>query len=178
MNMSRRLRNIERMHPAMHLSACPSRDMSMHGVDLSPFSGCKEGPETDFNRELETSPVYKRVASKNRRVSQSSSNAASGLTFLSRLSLSDVSNVTAMALPISSTELWNHHRYATRAGPGAKPEGLTLDAWYYPPAKVWYPHGCRRTMADTRERRALSSELLISMVTIPTSMRRQSSLAI
>lgn len=135
-NMSRRLRSIERMHPALNLSACPSFTMSISERDASRLSNPSQSSEPAFEKELETSPVYKRTAFSRLRASRNSSNATSGPSFLSGLSLSDISNATAMALPISSTELWNHHRYTTRLD--TKAEGTNLDAWYYPPAKVIY----------------------------------------
>lgn len=95
-----------------------------------------QSSEPPFEKELETSPVYRRAAFNRLRASKSSSNAASEPSFLSGLSLSDVSNVTAMALPISCRELWNHHRYATPQGSRTTREVSTLDAWYNPPPKV------------------------------------------
>ncbi|KAL8696582.1 MAG: hypothetical protein Q9201_007589 [Fulgogasparrea decipioides] len=134
-NMSQRLRNIEKMHPAMNQSARPSVTSEILERHASRLIEPLQASGTPFEKELETSPVYKRVAFNKLRASQSSSNAASGPSFLSGLSLSDVSNVTAMALPISSTELWNHHRYPERRG-SSTPNGVsTLDAWYYPPPK-------------------------------------------
>ncbi|KAL8631171.1 hypothetical protein Q9189_003111 [Teloschistes chrysophthalmus] len=134
-NMSRRLRNIERMHPAMDRSVSPSLRTSIHDLYLSRLSDSFQMSEPAFEKELETSPVYKKTAFNRLRLSQSSSNAASGPSFLSGLSLCDVSNVTAMALPISCTELWNHHRYIGRPDPSPTPALSTLDAWYNPPPK-------------------------------------------
>ncbi|KAL8839292.1 MAG: hypothetical protein Q9170_001809 [Blastenia crenularia] len=134
-NMSRRLRNIERMHPAMNLSARPSITMSAYGSEISQLDNPSPLSEPPFEKELVTSPVYKRAAFNRLRGSKDSSLFTPGPSFLSGLSLSDVSNVTAMALPISSTELWNHHRYTTSINADTKSGGMTLDAWYYPPAK-------------------------------------------
>ncbi|KAL9013461.1 MAG: hypothetical protein Q9173_001847 [Seirophora scorigena] len=134
-NMSRRLKRIERMHPAMNPSACPSRATSIQMDDLLQLSNLTESRTMPFEEELETSPAYKGSAFNTLRISQSSSNAASEPSYLSGLSLSDVSNASAMALPISSTELWNHYRYTTKLGPGTTAGGLTLDAWYYPSVK-------------------------------------------
>ncbi|KAL9590276.1 MAG: hypothetical protein Q9203_000898 [Teloschistes exilis] len=134
-NMSRRLRNIERMHPAMDRSVSPSLRTSIHDLYLSRLSDTFQMSEPAFEKELETSPVYKKTAFNRLRLSQSSSNAASGPSFLSGLSLCDVSNVTAMALPISCTELWNHHRYISQPHSSQTPALSTLDAWYNPPPK-------------------------------------------
>lgn len=135
-NMSRRLKNIERMHPAMNPSAYPSRATSIQMDDLLQLSNITESRAMPFEEELETSPAYQGSAFNTLRISQSSSNAASQPSCLSGLSLSDVSDASAMALPISSTELWNHYRYTTKLGPGTTAGGLTLDSWYYPSAKV------------------------------------------
>ncbi|KAL8733290.1 MAG: hypothetical protein Q9181_003646 [Wetmoreana brouardii] len=134
-NMSRRLRNIEKMHPAMNQSTCPSLTSEILERHASRLIDPSQASGTPFEKELETSPVYKRAAFNKLQASQSSSNAASGPSFLSGLSLSDVSNVTAMALPISSTELWNHHRYPERRGSSTSNGVSTLDAWYYPPPR-------------------------------------------
>ncbi|KAI4254949.1 MAG: hypothetical protein LQ352_002811 [Teloschistes flavicans] len=133
--MSRRLRNIERMHPAMDRSVSPSLRTSIHDLYLNRLSDSFQLSEPAFEKELETSPAYKRAAFNRLRVSQSSSNAASGPSFLSGLSLCDVSNVTAMALPISSTELWNHHRYTCPPDSSQTAALSTLDAWYNPQPK-------------------------------------------
>ena len=110
--------------------------MSFHDRDFSRLSESLESFEPPFQKELETSPVYRRTAFNRIRASEGSSNATSYPSFLSGLSLSDVSNVTAMALPISCTELWNHHRYTSNLSSDTRTEGVSLDAWYYPPAKV------------------------------------------
>ncbi|KAL8818704.1 MAG: hypothetical protein Q9223_002722 [Gallowayella weberi] len=131
-NMSRRLRNIERMHPALNPSACPSLTNSIYDQR----SDLTQTRETSFEKELQNAPVYKRTAFNKLRASNSSSNAAHSVpSFLSGLSLSDVSNVTAMALPISRTELWNHHRYTEPRSPNLRNGASTLEAWYNPPAK-------------------------------------------
>lgn len=135
-NMSRRLKNIERMHPAMNPSTCPSRTMSLRTGDIRWLNETQRLSENHYEKELETSLVYKRPVFSRLRASQGSFNAASGPSSFSGLSLSDVSHVTAMALPISSSELWNHYRYTTKNGLDTKLDGSNLDAWYYPPPKV------------------------------------------
>ncbi|KAL8946417.1 MAG: hypothetical protein Q9222_007187 [Ikaeria aurantiellina] len=90
----------------------------------------------DQHLELEESPVYKRIKLSGPQLSNSSSNVISGPSLLSGLSLSDVSNVTMMALPISRSELWNHQRYDSQTYRSTNKGASALDAWYYPPAKV------------------------------------------
>ncbi|KAL8666794.1 MAG: hypothetical protein Q9168_007407 [Polycauliona sp. 1 TL-2023] len=135
-NMSRRLRNIERMHPAMISSACPSLTPSIHEHNRGQLRNAQQSPEISFERELQHSAAYRRTAFNRLRGSANSSNATSGPSFLSGLSLSDVLDATAMALPISRTELWNHHRYGTLPLSDPSHEASALDAWYNPPAKV------------------------------------------
>ncbi|KAL8918745.1 MAG: hypothetical protein Q9172_005279 [Xanthocarpia lactea] len=135
-NMSRRMRNIERMHPAMNPSACPSLTASMHEDDLRQLSFTQQSSEISFEKELEKSPAYKRTPFNRLRALSSSSNGTSGPSFLSGLSLAEVSNVTSVALPISRTELWNHHRYTSMLPSNSTAESSALDEWYYPAAKA------------------------------------------
>lgn len=136
--MSRRLNELEKMHPALGLSAYPSNASSAIEFDL--IQGTIETPagEVNFEKDLEISPVYRRAGFSTLRVSNSSSTNSPGPSFLSGLSLSDVSNVSAVALPISSQELWNHHRYQVVRTDNAKADIRTLDAWYNPPPTVGY----------------------------------------
>lgn len=175
-NMSRRLRNIERMHPAMDRSVSPSLRTSIHDLYLNRLSDSFQLSEPAFEKELETSPAYKRAAFNRLRVSQSSSNAASGPSFLSGLSLCDVSNVTAMALPISSTELWNHHRYTCPPDSSQTAALSTLDAWYNPQPKVGSQPLGSKVFAEDHDSEVHSYERLTSMGIIPTNMRNRNSL--
>ncbi|KAL9033096.1 MAG: hypothetical protein Q9214_007671, partial [Letrouitia sp. 1 TL-2023] len=128
-----RLKQIEKMHPALVSSACPSKASSAFEIDF--IQGTVQTPagEVDFEKDLKSSPVYRRAGFSTLRVSNSSSSGSPGPSFLSGLSLSDVSNVSAVALPISSEELWNHHRYHVVRTDDAKAGIRTLDAWYNPP---------------------------------------------
>ena len=135
-NMSHQLRNVERMHPALaasNTSSCASLSIQERGSKrtISPvFFGFT------FEEDLKTSRVYKRVALNESRFSRISSTNSIGYSFLSGLSLSDVSDISAIPLPISPMDLWNHHRYGsgqkTKTGSGAS----SLEAWYNPPSKV------------------------------------------
>ncbi|KAI4214260.1 MAG: hypothetical protein LQ351_003345 [Letrouitia transgressa] len=96
-----RLNELEKMHPALGLSAYPSNASSAIEFDL--IQGTIETPagEVNFEKDLEISPVYRRAG--------------------------------FIALPISSQELWNHHRYQVVRTDNAKADIRTLDAWYNPP---------------------------------------------
>ena len=138
--MSRRLRNLERMHPALASSITSSPRSTRIFCERD---GIRTPRQSNFfgfafEEDLWMSPVYKRVTLNTSKLSTSSSHGSDSavLSFLSGLSLSDVSNVSAVFLPILSKELWNHHRYSqdNSMTPGA---GVSLfDAWYNPPAKV------------------------------------------
>ncbi len=137
-NMSYRLRNIERMHPALAASTTPS--CSSTGVDdlgiKRAMSPALFEFEFAFEQDLQTSRVYRRVTLDGSRASKSSSTNSNGHSLWSGLSLSDVSDVSAISLPISPMELWNHHRYGSgnesKIDPGASP----FEAWYNPSSMV------------------------------------------
>lgn len=134
-NMASRLKNLERMHPALAASLCTSQnDVARSEGAESRAASRRAYYRFTFEEELETSPVYKKAGMNQIRLSKSSTSTY-GPSCLSGLSLSDVSNVSAIALPISSMELWNHHRYTPDNG-GSATTVTSLDAWYNPPAKV------------------------------------------
>ncbi|KAL9133652.1 MAG: hypothetical protein Q9175_005164 [Cornicularia normoerica] len=133
-NMASRLKNLERMHPALAASLCTSQnDIARSEGSESRASSRRTYYRFTFEEELETSLVYKRAGLNHIRFSKSST-SSNGPSYLSGLSLSDVSNVSAIALPISSMELWNHHRY-TPDNAGSATTATSLDAWYNPSAK-------------------------------------------
>lgn len=66
-----------------------------------------------FDPDLKASRVYMRVRSRDSNISCSSSVVPSmGLSFLSGLSLADISNISMLSLPISCNELWNARHYS------------------------------------------------------------------
>lgn len=134
-NMASRLKILERTHPALAASFRTSQnDMARSEGTESRAVSRRAYHKFAFEEELETSTVYKR-AGLNQISFSKLSTTSSGPSCLSGLSLSDVSNVSAIVLPISSMELWNHHRYRPdNAGSGTT--ATSLDAWYNPPAKV------------------------------------------
>lgn len=134
-NMASRLRNLERMHPAMAASFRTSQNdtATSEGAESRAISRMTYY-KFAFEEELETSPAYKKAGLNQIRFSKSST-SSNGPSYLSGLSLCDVSNVSAIALPISSMELWNHHRYRPDAT-GSANTATSLDAWYNPSAKV------------------------------------------
>ena len=137
-NMASRLKNLERMHPALAASLRTSQnDLAKSEGSQSRASSRNTYYKFTFEEELGLSPVYQR-AGVNQIIFSRSSSSSIGPSCLSGLSLSDVSNVSAIALPISSMELWNHHRYSSD-NTGAAKNATSLDAWYNPPAKVRIP---------------------------------------
>ena len=134
-NMAVRLKTLERMHPAL----ASSRAVSQIEISPSESSGSRvvsRNPSHDFafEEELKASAVYRRALLRGMRLS-TSSRSSNGPSWFSGLSLSDVSNVSTIALPIYQTELWNHQHY-TFGSTDPKTEESSLDAWYNPPAKV------------------------------------------
>ena len=137
-NMASRLKNLERMHPALAASLCTSQtdNAKSEGTNSRAVSR-RTYYRFTFEEELETSPVYKRAGLNHIRFSKSSTSTY-GPSCLSGLSLSDVGNVSTITLPISPMELWNHHRYRLDNA-GSATTATSLDAWYNPPAKVRLP---------------------------------------
>lgn len=135
-NMSHRLRSIECMHPALAASTAPSSDSLGINAQGSQRATSPAFFKFAFEEDLQTSRVYKRVALDESRFSKSSFSNSIGHSFLSGLSLSDVSDISAISLPISPMELWNHHRYGSgherKIDPGASP----FEAWYNPSSMV------------------------------------------
>ena len=174
-NMASRMKNLERMH----LACNPSMNASQDDVPDREASKSRATSRTTcsrsgFEKELETSTVYKRTAVNQLRFSKSS-NSSNGPSYLSGLSLSDVSNVSAIALPISPMELWNHHRYARNAPGYTMARTTSLEAWYNPPAKVKPITLFLVLDADRVIRKVRLSGPLTSMASTQISTRSQSS---
>lgn len=113
-NMAFRLGNLERMHPAFaDSSACASQDELAISEESRTTSRLLP-KNYAFDEELVTSTVYRKTALKQVGFSESSTTSY-GPSCFSGLSLCDVMNVSAVALPISPMELWNHHRYGPDA---------------------------------------------------------------
>ena len=128
------------MHPALASSITPSprstRILCERDEIRTPRQSSFFG--FTFEEDLWTSTVYKKVALNASKPSMSSSHGSASvvLSFLSGLSLSDVSNVSAVFLPILSKELWNHHRYDQETSTTPDVGASLFDAWYNPSAKV------------------------------------------
>ena len=137
-DMSRRLKNMERMHPALASSTRTSPDQSRRtsrSNDLQRRSTLSMHGFA-FESDLQASRVYRKVAIEASKLSVQSNGSSIGFSSLSGLSLSDVSNISAISLPISPRELWNHHRYYPEANNTDHVGSSPLEAWYNPPPKV------------------------------------------
>ena len=136
LNMSSRLRNFERMHPTL----AASTTSSFGSTSMHERSGKRAtNPATlgfVFEEDLQTSRVYEKVALNESRFSKISSANSSGHSLLSWASLSDVADVSAISLPISPMELWNHHRYGSGRDMTTGPVVCSFEAWYNPPSMV------------------------------------------
>ncbi|MCJ1479668.1 hypothetical protein MMC13_008354 [Lambiella insularis] len=128
---------LERMHPAWALSVSPSHQSLAIPAecDEATVQGQSTNNRLAFEEDLWTSRVYQKAAVNEGRFSMSSCTGSLGLSFLSGLSLSDISNVSAIALPILSKELWNHHRYTVELNAASGNGASLFDAWYNPPSK-------------------------------------------
>ena len=131
-DMSRRLKSLENF-------SSMAEDTSSETVTLvndSNQSAHKaQEPAREFEEDLRSSRVYGRMASKAKRASVASSHLSNGWSFLSTASLSDVSNISVISLPISAKSLWNSHRYS-HVGHIPSIDSALLDPWYNPPANV------------------------------------------
>lgn len=134
-NMSRRLKSLERMHPALAMSRRSSATNASSAVEAASRSGSQcTRDRFSFQNQLETSPAYQRVSANNFRLSSSSGSPSYEPSCLSGLSLRDVTDLSTLALPIYPMELWNHQRFSS-CGTSAAPKN-PLETWYNPPAKV------------------------------------------
>lgn len=134
-DMSHRLKALERMHPALAASTASRGNSPTNESDdshaVNRRATCFEHP---LDQELQMSPVYRRVGFNPITLSQSTI-SSNGPSSLSGLSLLDVSDVSALSLPISSAELWNHHHYII-SGQGVQANITSFEAWCNPPPKV------------------------------------------
>ncbi|KAL9120454.1 MAG: hypothetical protein Q9187_002992 [Circinaria calcarea] len=137
-DMSRRLRTLESPHhPSAHGAPIKLTSPGTGSDDEvePPPTYSTEGPGNTFEKDLSASRVYGRASLNPARLSVVSSTNSVGWSLLSGLSLSDISNLSTISLPISSRELWNYHRYSVE--PHMASCGLSpLDAWYNPPANM------------------------------------------
>ena len=134
-NMASRLKNLERMHPALAIpSICTSQDnLALSEASRSRAASRLTQNQFTFDEELVTSTVYQKAAITEVSISKSS-NTSYGPSSWSGLSLRDVNDVSTIALPISPRELWNHHRYGLETA--GSTTAISWDAWYNPPKKA------------------------------------------
>ena len=134
-NMSRRLKSLEKLHPALAMSRRSSATNASSAVEAASRSGSQSTRDRfSFQNQLETSPAYQRVSANGFRLSSSSGSPSYEPSCLSGLSLRDVTDLSTLALPIYPMELWNHQRFSS-CGTSAAPKN-PLETWYNPPAKV------------------------------------------
>ena len=135
--MARRLKSLESPIEAMEPPPEYPSDLTISDKGSPVFEVSKITDfEHAFEEDLRTSRVYGRTASKANRVSVSSSKFSVGWSFLSTTSLSDVSNVSVVSLPISARELWNHQHYSSSNKLLDNIDTALLNPWYNPPANV------------------------------------------
>ncbi len=127
-NMSHRLRSIERMHSALAVSIASSSDSlkinaqgSQRAISSFKFA---------FEEDLQTSRIYKRVVLNESRFFKSSFSNSIAHFFLSGLSLSSVFDISVIFLSIFSMKLWNHDRYSFEHERKTDPGAFSFEAWY------------------------------------------------
>lgn len=114
--LSRRLETLE-IHPSNGenlISYEPQNAVESEGRDEWSADAAirSTGNSLSFEQDLYDSPAYARTMEGKSNVSIPSSTRHSNVrSFLSNLSLADVSNVSILSLPITSAEIWNHHHY-------------------------------------------------------------------
>lgn len=114
--LSRRLETLE-IHPGIGENLISSEShhaVESEGRDKESAKAVirSTGHSLSFEQDLYASPVYARTMEGKSNVSIPSSAAHSTIrSFLSNLSLADVSNVSILSLPITTAEIWNHHHY-------------------------------------------------------------------
>ena len=174
--MASRLQNLEKMYPGLIASRSASRvERRLSDKSERRSVSLTRGYRFAFEEELQTSNVYRRALLRQIRSSEAET-SSKGLSWFSGMSLSDISNVSAIALPIYPMELWNHRHYPVKNSQGETTTN-SLEAWYNPDAKV------SRTApwifkADKGTRRAHSFGPPISMVNTRISTHNQTSQAI
>ena len=134
--MARRLITLE--SPLAAMEAPPDYHLEVTIPDKSGLvSATNQAPDFGhaFEEDLRTSRVYGRTISKVNRMSVSSSKFSTGWSFLSTISLSDVSNISVVSLPVSAGELWNSQRYTCNKLLNNFDTAL-LHPWYNPPPNV------------------------------------------
>ena len=103
-----------------HRSSAASRNLNVRdGLDWCPTIdlGKRESPKSSifgfgFEKDLKTARVYRRIANRCSVLSfPSSTGQSQGWSCLSDISLSQVSNISVLALPISATELYDGGQY-------------------------------------------------------------------
>ena len=131
-DMSRRLKSLE---GSSSLAEDTSSETATLVNSSNQVAKQEEESSCEFEEDLRSSRVYGRMAVKDKRASVASSNFSKGWSFLSTASLSDVSNISVLSLPISAKGLWNTHRYS-HGGQITSIDSALLDPWYNPPANV------------------------------------------
>ena len=89
-----------------------------------------------FEEELKTSRVYGRAAVKNKRVSVTPSTMSMGWSFLSHVTISEISDLSVISLPLSAGELRNGHHYVSTTTDTTGLDTSLLYPWYNPPPTV------------------------------------------
>lgn len=107
--VSRRLECLE-IHPVNREFVIASEPQNASGSEGQD----EKSSSATFEQDLYASPVYARTMKGKSNLSLPlSTRHSNARSFLSNLSLADVSDISVLSLPISTAEIWNYHHYMT-----------------------------------------------------------------
>lgn len=133
--MSQRMKSLEAT-----LGAVPSitHEVYSREIEYNSKQNTMQAPafRFAFEEELKTSRVYGRAAVKNKRVSITPSTMSMGWSFLSHVTISEISDLSVISLPLSAGELRNGHYYASTTTDTIDIDTSLLHPWYNPPPTV------------------------------------------
>lgn len=88
------------------------------GGGIEPADHLKSCDRFSFEPDLLSSRVYVRATIRQSRLLLPNHGAPSvECSLLSDISVAEVSDISVLSLPISASEIWNHHHYATNISP-------------------------------------------------------------
>ena len=131
------------MHPALASHINPTRESIRLAFEADEMQTPSQSTAFGFtfDEDLWTSRVYKKATKNASRLSLVSAKGSGSLSCLSGLSLSDISNVSAICLPILPKEVWNYSRYSIQESNKITNVSASFEEWYSPSSKVMSPYG-------------------------------------
>lgn len=134
-DVSRRLETIE-IHPSKDKNLILSGFQDAENSESQDSNSAQTvlrttPPLSSFEQDLYASPVYARTFKENSTPTIPISNRNSeAQSFLSNLSLADISDISVLSLPITTAEIWNHRHYLTERHCMAKTHASGRESCY------------------------------------------------